>query len=187
MKKVVLILVMLWILPLSVPAADLVFDKGISWGMSQKEVVKIEKKAGSKIKAKSADAVEVEASYQKHKNMRITYEFVDNGLEAIAYIIRYPATVSNAHIYYNDYLDIVADLTASYGEPKTEGLNWKISDYTIKNGFEDQSKIGLAVSLGYLEVNAVWELEEQMTAIYVDLVSADSLKAAIKVNYKKLP
>lgn len=186
MKKIVLTLIMVWILPLSVQAGDFVFDKGISWDMSQKEVLKVEKKAGSKIKNKSADVAEVEAGDYKDKKVRLTYQFGDNGLEAVTCIIRYPATVSNAQIYYNDYLDIVGNLTDAYGKPKTEELRWKISDSTLKSGFEDQNKIGLAVSMGYLEVEAFWELEEQLMTIRVELFRVESLKAAIKISYKKL-
>lgn len=187
MKKIVFILIMVYMLPLSAQAADFIFDKGISWGMSQKDVLKIEKKAGSKVKNKSADKAEVDAQYREHKNVRVTYSFINKELNAVEYIIRYATTVSNAQLYYNDYLKVVSDLTDSYGEPNEDVLNWKISDSVLKSGFEDQNKTGLAVSLGYLEARAIWELEEQKTAITVDLFSPENLKAAIKVSYKKLP
>lgn len=187
MKKLVLILIIVCFLPLSVQAADFIFDKGVTWGMSQKDVLKIEKKAGSKVKDKNADKAEVDAQYREHKNVRVTYSFANKELNAVEYTIRYFTTVSNAQIYYNDYLKVVGDLTDSYGEPNEEGLNWKISDTALKSGFEDQNKIGLAVSLGYLEARAVWELEDQKIAITVDLFSPENLKAAIKVSYQKLP
>lgn len=185
MKKLVLILIMVCLLPLSVQAADFIFDKGVTWGMSQKAVLKIEKKAGSKVKNKSADKAEVNANYREHKDVRVIYFFTNDKLSGVEYTIRYATTVSNAQLYYDDYLKVVGDLTDSYGKPDQEGLNWKISDTALKSGFEDQNKTGLAVSLGYLDARAVWELEDNMT-ITVDLFSPENLKAAIKVSYKKL-
>lgn len=186
MKKLLLIFIMICLCPLYVQAADFIFDKGITWDLTQKEILKLEKKSGAKVKSKNSDQAVVKANYRQHKDVNIIYNFANGQLTAIEYTITYFTTVNNDSLYYTDYQAVVNDLTDSYGKPDDEGLRWKITDQTLKNGFETQNKLGLAVSMGYLEASANWKLKDENMSIEVLLFSPKELKAAIKVTYTRL-
>lgn len=185
MKKIVLILIMICFLPLSTQAADFIFDTGIRWGMAQKDVLRIEKNRGSKTKDKSAAQAVVEAQYREYKGVRVTYTFTDKALSGAEYTLRYGTTAFDGTACYRDYLNLIADLTDSYGKPKKEALNWKVAE-TLRTGFEDQGKVGMAVTMGYLEGEAVWDVTDKNTQIRVFMFSPGQLMGAVQVTYTKM-
>lgn len=185
MQKIVLILIMICILPLTAFASDFIFDTGVRWDMSQKDLLKIEKNRGSKVKNKNADQAVVQAQYREHKNVLITYAFTDKALSGVEYTIRYGSQTATVDISYNDYLNLVDELTASYGKPVKSGLNWNVAE-TLRSSFEEQGKYGLAVGSGYLDAETVWEVTDRDMQIRVFLYSPEKLMTAVTVTYSKL-
>lgn len=186
MKKLIVFLLVLLFGAVSAQAADFVFDKGLYWGMPQKDLIRVEKNAGGKVKDKSAETVVVKTQYREHKDVEETFSFVNKELSAAEYTVNYYTNVNNTEMYIEDYEQLVSDLTESYGKPVKAGYNWKITDPTLKGGFESQNKKGLAVSLGYLEAEANWKFEDKNMAVNVLLFSPKGLKAAITVTYTQL-
>lgn len=189
MKKIIFCLLILCLVPAYALAGDFIFDKGVSFGMTQKEVTKAFKKAkaDAKVKEKSADMLVLQMPFTRDpKIATVTCFFNDKKLNAVEYSVGYMVTVSNSEIYFVDYTEIIEQLTASYGEPLEQGLHWLIADGTVKDGFIRQNQTGLAVTMGYLEGRANWVLEDLGMAIDVLLHNPRDLRTAVKVTYKPL-
>lgn len=186
MKKLMLIFIIVCLCPLCVQASDFIFDKGITWDMTQKQILKLEKKAGAKVKSKNNNQAVLKAGYANNKEAVIVYNFTNKQLASVEYTLNYLVAATGDDLYYRDFRVIIDDLTASYGKPDTDDMHWKITDPTLKAGFENQNRLGMAASLGYFEASASWKLKDRGMDINVLLFSPKQLQAAIKVSYNKL-
>ena len=184
MKKIILILIFLFALPLIAQADDFIFDKGVEWGMSQKDVIKKTKGKGVKTLEKNADLLLLRIPFKEFKNADVAFSFTDKELTGVECIIKYINVVSNAEIYYQDYMALYNDYSALYGDPEGEDTRWQISQPAMVDEFK--KKPGLAVSMGYLEMQAEWNDEDAGMHVELYLYSPANLKAEIKIVYAPL-
>lgn len=184
MKKIIMILIFLFVLPIIAQADDFIFDKGLEWGMTQKDVIKKTKGKGVKTLEKNADLLLLSMPFKEFKNAEVAFNFTDKELSGVQCIISYINVVSNAEVYYEDYMALYKGYSELYGDPENEDNRWLISQPSLLDEFK--KKPGLAVSMGYMEMRAKWNDETTDMHVELYLYSPKNLKAEIKIVYAPL-
>jgi hypothetical protein len=144
-------------------------SRNTSWGMTRKQVKASELN----------EIVREEDSYISYKgevsglDCFIIYYFVGEILTRSRYVI--VEQQSNKNDYLRDYVRIQMAIKDKYGEPDSDGSNWKNTLYENNPAY-----LGLAVSLGHLTFGSDWS--RGSTLIRVRL-SGDNHKISLTVDY----
>jgi len=165
LKKTILTILVL-VIVMSLTASDF---RDANWGMSRSQVKKTEK---AKFFASEKDLVFYKGTIIG-LNTFITYGFSNNKLINGGYLISGKHT--NQNDYIDDYKKIQKALKEKYGNPRYDKVYWKNKLY--KDNVEDY---GLAISIGHLIYEAVWDLDN--TEILLQL-SGDNYKISLLVKY----
>lgn len=123
--------------------------RGNSWGDGKEEV---KNKETSALKAEDDDFLGYNGQVGS-LNCAIIYSFVQNQMIRAKYF--FTESHSNKTDYVSDYRKIKALLTEKFGTPTEDDVFWKNDLYK-----DDPSHYGLAVSIGHLVYECVWELED---------------------------
>lgn len=141
------------------------------WGMSKKEVLKIEKE---KLLSTDDSTVLVFSSEINSLDCGIVYQFAEDKLAKAGYLITEEHT--NKNDYINDYDNLKEILIKKYGAPLRSGKVWKNDLY--KDSPEDW---GFAISIGHLGYTSKWETPR--TEINLGL-NGDDYKIRLIVYYE---
>jgi hypothetical protein len=151
------------------PPKPVVF-RNASWGMTRDEVIKSEGKGPDRPDELLLVYDDVTVS---DMNCVLAYKFDKDKL--IGGIYYFAEAHTNENDYITDYATLVAGLTEKYGEPTTSKVNWK------NDLFKDEPQdYGLAVSIGDLEYQSIWNLDN---ANIICSLYGDNYKISLAVVY----
>lgn len=123
--------------------------RDVSWGATMEQV-----KASEQFTLMSEDENTLVFNGQVNtKTVNAVYEFLPNGQLSLAGYL-FDDTYTNRNTYIEDYEEVNVTLERLYGEPKTSDTYW--SDDLYK---DDPQSYGMAVSVGHVTYQAVWETE----------------------------
>ena len=127
------------------------FRNGVTWGMTQKEVIALE---GEPTSTNADNTMLIYANVTSAgKKAVVGYTFSSGTLATI--VVLFQEKHSSDNLYIQDFDDIDESLTAKYGEPALDrNLNW-IDDLFMG----DEKNYGLAVSCGDLSIASIWDTE----------------------------
>lgn len=122
------------------------------WHASQEQVIRLEGNPVAKDKFGELDVMRFKDSVQS-MDCWIDYFFKDNKLVKGRYIflVRHDYKTQ----YFGDYKKAKDFLIEAHEKSPLTNINWLNDEYK-----DDYSKWGLAVSLGHLEYNAIWNMDE---------------------------
>lgn len=122
------------------------------WEMTQEQVIRLEGNPVIKEKSDGLDVMRYEENI-KEMDCWVEYIFEEDRLIKAKYIFLEKHEYKS--LYFGDYKKVKDFLTEVHGQSPLTNVNWLNPTHK-----EDYSKWGLAVSLGHLEYNAIWEVPE---------------------------
>jgi len=146
------------------------------WGISQKEVKKIE----SNLKEVGTTSKSIFFSDRLlNMDVYVVYSFTHSDkLHSGSYVFLDKHSQKNSYI--DDYSKVQEALTRKYEEPETKEVNWIDDLYR-----DDPSDYGRAVSIGHLNFLSIWETPTEKIKL---VCSGDNYKINVLLTYisKKL-
>lgn len=137
------------VLLLILPSISYCQFRATKWGWTHEQVKKTEK---NKIISDNEKLILYEGFIQ-NLPATIVYGFNEGRLDVGGYSFK--AKYVNKNNYIEDYSKLKKALIAKYGEPEKTNVKWLNDLYQT-----DVENYGLAVSVGHLEFNTVWETNE---------------------------
>jgi len=132
--------------------------RNAKFGMSIEEVKAIETAEFVTFLQDGGQDILAYNGYINGLDCRIFYFFIDNKLLLGSYFIKTKHTDANDYIM--DYLNIIKSITAKYGNPAIESVDWKNDLYK-----DDVSKWGYALQMGYLQLLTSWNFSNSRITI----------------------
>ena len=155
----------------SKPKKERLYDfRKTTWGMGKIQVKKTEK---GKIVKEDEDLLAYQGTVGGFDCL-ILYIFAEGKLVRAKYV--FTETHSNQNDYISDFNTLKEILTKKYGKPDDDSHIWKNDLYK-----DDYQEWGLAISIGHLVYQAIWEISE--TKIFLTL-SGENYKIWLEIEYQ---